>query len=60
MYKRLLVSAFGVCRLLRSAAAFPAAQLHEVQNFELPALSGPIDHMALSVESVELGGERQS
>ena len=54
MYKRLLVSAFSLCSLLRVAAAFPAAQLHEVQSIELPAVSGPIDHMAADVAGAKL------
>ena len=63
MYKRLLASVFGVCSLLRVAAAFPASQLHEVQNIELPAVSGPIDHMAADVAGAKLfvaAGENHS
>jgi hypothetical protein len=54
MYKLLVVSVFGLCSLLRVAAAFPAAKLHEVQNIELPAVSGPIDHMAADVAGANL------
>jgi DNA-binding beta-propeller fold protein YncE len=54
MYKLLGVSVFGLCSLLRTAAAFPAAKLHEVQSIELPAVSGPIDHMAADVAGAKL------
>jgi hypothetical protein len=54
MYKLLVVSVLGLCSLLRVAAAFPAGKLHEVQNIELPALSGPIDHMAADVAGAKL------
>jgi hypothetical protein len=63
MYKHLLVSVLGLCSLLRVAAAFPAAQLHEVQNIELRAVSGPIDHMAADVAGAKLfvaAGENHS
>src|SRR6185295_18450187 len=59
----LLVSVFGLCSLLRVTVAFPAAQLHEVQNIELPAVSGPIDHMAVDVAGAKLfvaAGENHS
>jgi len=48
------VSVLGLCCLFRIAAAFPAANLHEVQNIELPALSGSIDHMAADVARAQL------
>src|SRR5262249_35270515 len=54
MCKLLVVSVFGFCSLFRVAAAFPAAKVHEVQNIELPALSGPIDHMAADVTGAKL------
>lgn len=63
MYRRLLVSVLGLCSLLRVTSAFPAAQLHEIQNIELPALSGPIDHMAVDVAGAKLfvaAGENHS
>jgi len=63
MYKRLLVSVLGLCSLLRVTSAFPAAQLHEIQNIELPPLSGPIDHMAVDVAGAKLfvaAGENHS
>jgi hypothetical protein len=63
MHKRLLVSVLGLCSLLRVAAAFPATRLHEVQNIELRAVSGPIDHMAADVAGAKLfvaAGENHS
>ena len=54
MYKLLLASVLGLYNLLHVTAAFPAAKLHEVQNIELPAVSGPIDHMAADVAGAKL------
>src|SRR5262245_5518308 len=54
MSKVLVVSVFGVCSLLRVAAAFPAINLHEVQSIELSAVSGRLDHMAADVAGAKL------